>query len=749
MVRCHSSFLTCLFYPSSLPTGLVRYWMGPKVGASAKEIPFDTQFLLIEIEENKRYALMLPLVDNGFRASLHCGDDASIVCAFESGDAAVTTKEMRALYVAVGDNPFDLVKQGFANVAEATGTFETLDNKMIPPSVDDFGWCTWDAFYSQVTPEGILQGVEALRKEGVPPRTLILDDGWQQVNPSPPDWIVSSKRKDDSILDRIINSVTGPVLSAIISFYDKKVKTAHHGSMPNLIWRFFLPVLKGGLWNFFDNDTDFARQLSGFDPNHKFETRIESADTKTTTLKDLVSELKTRLGVKSVYCWHALQGYWRGVSEELGEAHGLNVTNQYPKPSSSLLKLEPQSAWDPVALFGVGIMSTESDLKKFYELLHTPLVEAGVDGVKVDVQSGVSAAGPQISKLYTLAMEESVAKRFPADNGAANCINCMCHSTENLYRNKITSVARASEDFFPDKPESHTVHLVNVAYNSLFIGEICLPDWDMFHSLHESAELHGAARAIGGCPVYVSDKPGEHDPQLLRKLVLPDGSVLRAKQPGRPTRDCLFVDVTSDEKSALKIWNTNSNGGVVGAFNVQGVAWDYDKHENKVLSESPPRVTAEVKPHDIESLKDHAGPFIAWKHRSSDLEFLPKGDSVMEIPLEHREYELATIVPVEIRHKLLWAPIGLANMMNSGGAIISTGRIEEGPSSSSLQRVGFESRGPGQFLAFTNVAPSRIILDDDGTILPFSHNDKNGVLLFMLPMETSEGSPHGITVEWE
>ena len=743
------SHLCILFIFST--TGLVRYWMGPKVGDSAKDIPFDTQFLLIELEESKGYALMLPLVDNGFRASLHCGDDTNIVCAFESGDAAVTCKEMRALYVAVGDDPFDLVKQGFANVAEATGTFETLDNKMIPPSVDDFGWCTWDAFYSQVAPEGILQGVETLRKEGVPPRTLILDDGWQQVNPSPPDWMETSKmetskKKDLNVLDRIINSVMGSILGSINFFYERHVKRAHHGSIPNRIWRLCLPLLKAGLWSFFDNDTDFARQLSGFDANHKFETGIETADTQTTTLKDLVSELKTRLGVKSVYCWHALHGYWRGVSEELGEVHGLNVTNAYPKPSQSLLKLEPQSAWDPVALFGVGVMSSESDLKKFYKLLHTPLVEAGVDGVKVDVQSGVSAAGPQISKLYTVAMEESVEKRFSAENGAANCINCMCHSTENLYRNKITSVARASEDFFPDKSESHTVHLVNVAYNSLFIGEICLPDWDMFHSLHESAELHGAARAIGGCPVYVSDKPGQHDPKLLRKLVLPDGSVLRAKQPGRPTRDCLFVDVTSDEKSALKIWNINSNGGVVGAFNVQGVAWNYDTHENEVLNDSPSRVTAEVKPYDIESLKDHSGPFIAWKHRSTDLEFLATGDSVMEIPLEHRDFELATIVPVEISNKLMWAPIGLSNMMNSGGAITSAGRIEEGPSS--LPRVRFESRGPGQFLAFTNVAPSRVILDD-GVILPFSHHDKDGELLFMLPMETSDGNAHGVTVEWE
>lgn len=475
---------------------------------------------------------------------------------------------------------------------------------------------------------------------------------------------------------------------------------------------------------------------------------------KVKTLKGLVTELKSELGVKNVFCWHALHGYWRGVSEELGKAAGIHVTNIFPKPSQSLLKLEPQSAWDPVSLFGVGVMTTKSDLEKFYELLHTPLVEAGVDGVKVDVQSGVSAAGdgvgggPHISKLYTKAMEASVSKRFPALNGAANCLNCMCHSTENLYRHKATSVARASEDFFPGRPETHTVHLVNVAYNSLFIGEICLPDWDMFHSKHESAGLHAAARAIGGCPVYVSDKPGHHDPQLLKKLVLPDGSVLRAKLPGRPTKDCLFVDVTSDESSALKIWNMNSIGGVVGAFNVQGVAWNYDTHDNQVLNSSPRPVLAEVKPHDIETLRKVPGPFAAWRHRSSSLEFLPKGDSVMKVQLDHRDWEIFSIIPIQMIDNLMWAPIGLSSMMNCGGAVSST-QLEKTPSSIAKVVAKFESRGPGRFVAFTNTPPSRVFIENsDNTNLLFLHDDETGELSFELPSE-NEGIAHKIRVEWD
>jgi raffinose synthase len=78
-------------------------------------------------------------------------------------------------------------------------------------------------------------------------------------------------------------------------------------------------------------------------------------------------------------------------------------------------------------------------------------------------------------------------------------------------------------------------------------------DWDMFSSRHVAAEIHAAARAVSGGPVYVSDAPGSHAFDLLRRLVLPDGTVLRARLPGRPTRDTLFRDVLRDGASLLKV----------------------------------------------------------------------------------------------------------------------------------------------------------------------------------------------------
>ena len=72
-------------------------------------------------------------------------------------------------------------------------------------------------------------------------------------------------------------------------------------------------------------------------------------------------------------------------------------------------------------------------------------------------------------------------------------------------------------------------------------------------SQHPAAMMHATARAVSGSSVYVSDFPGIHDIELLRRLVLPDGRVLRALLPGRPTRDSLFCDVLRDNTSLLKV----------------------------------------------------------------------------------------------------------------------------------------------------------------------------------------------------
>lgn len=100
-------------------------------------------------------------------------------------------------------------------------------------------------------------------------------------------------------------------------------------------------------------------------------------------------------------------------------------------------------------------------------------------------------------------------------------------------------------------------HMVHCAYNSLWMGNFIQPDWDMFQSTHPCAEFHAASRAISGGPIYVSDSVGQHNFQLLKSLVLPDGSILRCDYYALPSRDCLFENPLHDGKTMLKIWNLN------------------------------------------------------------------------------------------------------------------------------------------------------------------------------------------------
>ena len=150
---------------------------------------------------------------------------------------------------------------------------------------------------------------------------------------------------------------------------------------------------------------------------------------------------------------------------------------------------------------------------------------------------------------------------------------------------------------------SHTIHIAAVAYNSVFLGEFMLPDWDMFQSDHVCAAFHAASRAVSGGPIYVSDSVGSHDFALLRRLALPDGTILRCEHHALPTRDLLFLDPLHDGKTMLKIWNLNRFSGVLGAFNCQGGGWSPEARRNKCWSQCSVPVTARAGPRGRQAVR--------------------------------------------------------------------------------------------------------------------------------------------------
>ncbi|KAL9361480.1 hypothetical protein Peur_044265 [Populus x canadensis] len=690
------------------------WWMTQRMGKCGKDIPLETQFMLVEskgggeeVDQDDAqtiYTVFLPLLEGQFRAVLQGNDRNEMEICLESGDSAVETNQgLHLVYMHAGTNPFEVINQAVKAVEKHLQTFLHREKKRMPSFLDWFGWCTWDAFYTDVTAEGVEEGLKSLSEGGTPPRFLIIDDGWQQIE---------NKAKEDA------NAV----------------------------------VQEGA---------QFASRLTGIKENSKFQKNGEKNE-QAVGLKLVVDNAKQQHNVKYVYAWHALAGYWGGVKPAAAGMEHYDTALAYPVQSPGVLGNQPDIVMDSLAVHGLGLVHPKK-VFNFYNELHAYLASCGVDGVKVDVQNIIETLGAghggrvSLTRSYQQALEASIARNFP-DNG---CISCMCHNTDGIYSTKQTAVVRASDDFYPRDPASHTIHISSVAYNTLFLGEFMQPDWDMFHSLHPAADYHGAARAIGGCAIYVSDKPGHHNFDLLKKLVLPDGSVLRAQLPGRPTRDSLFVDPARDGMSLLKVWNVNKCTGVVGVFNCQGAGWCKIEKKTRIHDTTPGTLTASVRASDVDCIAQVAGAnwdgeTVVYAYKSGELVRLPKGAS-MPVTLKVLEYELFHFCPInEITSNISFAPIGLLDMFNTGGAVeqveiqMASDKSPEhfdGEVSSELTTSLSENRSPtatialkvrgcGRFGAYSSQRPLKCTVGNVFT--DFNYDSATGLVTLTLPVPVEE-----------
>lgn len=586
------------------------FWTRPAVGADESEVQPETVWLLAR-DARGGCTLLVPLLDPRTRFSLRAGPAGLAVCA-ETGDPDLACTGGAALFVSHGPDPYALVHAAARAIAARLGGRLRTD-RPLPDFVDLFGWCTWDAFYKDVSPAQVQAGLRSFAAAGVPPRLLILDDGWQR-------W-----QRADSGEERLV----------------------------------------------------------ALAPNERF-----GGD-----LGPLVRSARQDFGVRRIIVWHALLGYWGGLDADAFPDWGVRRVARSFGPG--LLAQEPR--WN-VHPWGAQLgVPSPAGFSAFYDDLHRSLASQGVDGVKVDAQGlleGVSAGqGGRVAlgAASRRALEASVQRHFDG-----RLINCMACTPECLYQSRDSVVLRTSDDFFPNRPESHGLHLFANAMSGMWFGEFMLPDWDMFQSAHPRGAFHAAARAISGGPVYVSDGIGQHDAALLRKLVLSDGSVLRADGPARPCPDSLFTDPTR-EAALLKVFNRNGAAAVVGLFNASQTA----------------TLSGHAGPGDVPGLATHC---IAFAHRLGRA-WRCGGETPPRFELAPGEWELVSFAPIERGVAI----IGLADKLNSTAAITSCSW--QGSALSLTLRDG------GRFIAWCEQPP--LALHCDGTPLHFHHLD--GLLSAELP----------------
>ncbi|XP_010033309.2 probable galactinol--sucrose galactosyltransferase 5 [Eucalyptus grandis] len=656
------------------------WWTTHWIGSKGRDLESETQLMMLERSDSGRpYVVLLPLLEGPFRASLQPGDDDYVDICVESGSTKVATSKFRAvLYMQAGEDPFALVKDAIKVARAHLGTFKLLEEKTPPGIVDKFGWCTWDAFYLTVHPQGIWDGVAGLVKGGCPPGLVLIDDGWQSIG--------------------------------------------HDAD----------PITKEGI-----NQTVAGEQmpcrLLKFQENYKFRDYMSPRARRggPKGMGAFVKDLKEEFGsVEYVYVWHAFCGYWGGLRPEVPGLPDCTVIK--PKLSPGLEMTMQDLAVDKIVSTGVGMVPPEH-ADQMYEGLHSHLESVGIDGVKVDVIHLLEmlcedyGGRVELAKAYYKALTASVNKHFKGNGVIASMEHCndfMFLGTEAI------TLGRVGDDFWCTDPSGDPngtfwlqgCHMVHCAYNSLWMGNFIHPDWDMFQSTHPCAEFHAASRAISGGPIYVSDTVGKHDFQLLKTLVLPDGSILRCEYYALPTRDCLFEDPLHDGKTMLKIWNLNKYTGVVGAFNCQGGGWSRESRQNQCFSQFSKTVASKTSPMDIEWNSgenpipiEGAQGFAIYMFKSKKL-ILSKPSEDIEISLKPFNFELLTVSPITVLtgKPVQFAAIGLANMLNTGGAIQSL--------SYKGNSVEVGVRGAGEMRVYASVEPRACKIDGRDVLFEYEEH---------------------------
>ncbi|XP_022953244.1 stachyose synthase-like [Cucurbita moschata] len=742
------------------------WWSTMWVGSSGSDIQMETQWVILNVPEIRSYVVIVPIIEGSFRSALHPGTDGHVMIWAESGSTQVKASRFDAIaYIHVSDNPYNLMKEAYAAIRIHLNTFRLLEEKSVPDLVDRFGWCTWNAFFLNVNPVGVWHGVNDFTEGGVSLRFLIIDDGWQSINADGEDphrdmkHIVLGSNQMTARLykfeecDKFGKYKGGTMLGPNAPPFDpKKPKLLISKSIEidnaekdrdnaiqsgvTDISKFEAKVqkLKQELMDIFGNDQD--EEENNGNGNYKGDDMGMKAFTR-----DLRTKFK---GLDDIYVWHALAGAWGGVRP--GSTH--------LKSKITPLKSSPGLDGTMTDLAVVKVIEGKIALVHpdqaydLYDSMHSYLSKAGITGVKVDVIHTLEYVAEEyggrvdLAKVYYKGLTDSIVKNFKGTNLISSMQQC---NDFFFLGTKQNSIGRVSDDFWFHDPQGDPtgvywlqgVHMVHCAYNSMWMGQIIQPDWDMFQSDHMCAKFHAGSRAICGGPVYVSDSVGGHDFDLIKKLAYPDGTIPRCQHFALPTRDCLFKNPLFDNKTVLKIWNLNKYGGIIGAFNCQGAGWDRKEKRIKGHPECYKPISTTVHVNDVEwDQKPETAPmgnsveYIVYLNQAEEILHTTPKSKPLELTLQPSTFELFNFTPIKkLDSNIKFAPIGLTNMFNSSGTIQHLKYNKNG--------VELKVKGGGNFLAYSSGSPKKCI--SNGMEVEFEWDSKGKLSLDLPWMEEVGG----------
>jgi len=226
---------------------------------------------------------------------------------------------------------------------------------------------------------------------------------------------------------------------------------------------------------------------------------------------------------------------------------------------------------------------------------------------------------------------------------------------------------------------------------------------------------------------------------------------------------------------AVQVWNVNPVVGIVGVFNLQGSSWDRTRRKFHIHNKRGMELHTHVCPNDIDSFRtlqqqqqqqqqqsvagdtssssssrwagaaaavgvdaaaaEAAGSngseqqadkqqqqqrFAVYRYGTEELRVCP-GDEGVSVKLGKAGSDLVWITPLQQAAGISFAPLGLVEMFNGGGAVLSYSMLpgqQRSPAAAAAASGGgpiavaaMQVRGCGRFLAYSSAKPRAVLLN--------------------------------------
>ncbi|KAI6246211.1 putative galactinol--sucrose galactosyltransferase 6 [Erysiphe necator] len=367
--------------------------------------------------------------------------------------------------------------------------------------------------------------------------------------------------------------------------------------------------------------------------------------------------------IKNIAVWHAILGYWGGLAPD-GKLAKLYSTSKIVRTDTEKQNLPIDGKITVIA---------KEDVMKFYNEFYRFLSSCGINAVKTDVQSMLDTfvSAEDRRDLINSYLDAWILNAF--NHFGLNVISCMSQTPHSLFYshmpfNKPRFLIRNSDDFYPEIPTSHPWHIFSNAHNALFTQHLnCLPDWDMFQTVHNYSGFHAAARCVSGGPICITDVPGEHDLKLIDQMTSlgPDGNtiILRPSMIGRS----LYQYTNYNDCKLLQIGTCHEGTGIIGCFNIS----------EEYCSELIPLANFPAVKNDMQYIvRVHSTGIISKPLKLSD------SDTLICISLETRGFDILSAFPLKRiinenkDNEMLIANLGLLGKMTGAAAVIKSRTLQ-------------------------------------------------------------------------